>query len=278
MTASAIKEAALALGVPVAQPVTLKTAEGRSPLAQWYADLMVVVAYGLILPPEALNLPRFGCINIHASLLPRWRGAAPVQRAILAGDEETGITLMQMDAGLDTGPMLLARATPVGAQETSGELSARLSVLGAAAMLECIEQLACGRADPRPQPALGATYAAKISKAEGLIDWGRDAASIARQVRAFNPWPAAETRFDGEPVKVLRASADADPSPNRSGLPDTGAPMSPYGQILGVEGDGMRVRCAQGTLLVGQVQRAGRRAVLAREFVASSDAIGKQLG
>jgi methionyl-tRNA formyltransferase len=182
---------------------------------------------------------------------------------------------MQMDAGLDTGPMLLTRATPIGVEETSGALSTRLSVLGAAAMLECIEQLALGRAAPRPQPAQGATYAAKIDKAEGLIDWRRDAASIARQVRAFNPRPVAETRFAGEPLKVLSARAEADPAPERT---DTGDSPRVCGRILGLEGDGMRVRCAQGTLLVGQVQRAGRRPVLAREFVASCDAIGKQLG
>lgn len=279
MTASAVKDAAASLGLPVAQPATLKAAEGRAPLAEWRADLMVVVAYGLILPPEALSLPRLGCINIHASLLPRWRGAAPIQRAILAGDGHTGITIMQMEAGLDTGPMLLRHSVPIGAQETSAELGARLAMLGAAAVLECIDLLATGRAHAEPQPDVGVTYAAKITKAEGAIDWRGDALSIARRVQAFNPWPIAETRFAGEPLKVLRAAAaappDSTPEATRSGV---GPPADQYGRILGLEGDAMRVGCGQGTLLVEQVQRPGKRAVLAREFVASCDATGQQLG
>src|SRR5690606_21769316 len=175
VTMSAVKQCALKHELPVEQPQTLKDSAAVERLAQWHADLMVVVAYGLLLPKNVLDTPRLGCVNIHASLLPRWRGAAPIQRAIQAGDKETGVTIMQMDVGLDTGPMLLERVTPIDARETASTLHDRLSTLGAEAVLEAIEAIAAGTASPRQQPEEGATYAAKIRKEEALIDWSRPA-------------------------------------------------------------------------------------------------------
>ena len=197
-----VKVLALSLGLSVAQPHELGSAGALAELTAWRPEVLVVVAYGLILPRPVLGLPRLGCVNIHGSLLPRWRGAAPVQRALLAGDAVTGVTIMQMDAGLDTGPVLLQRSVPIGAHATSGELHAELATLGAAALLEALGALASGRAQPRPQSAAGVTYAAKIAKSEALIDWSADAVQIERQVRAFNPWPVAETRFAGEQLRV----------------------------------------------------------------------------
>ena len=279
LTASPVKQAAAQLGLAVEQPSTLKSVEGRAALLAWQPQLLVVVAYGLILPLDALAIPSLGCINIHASLLPRWRGAAPIQRAILAGDAETGVTIMQMDAGLDTGPMLLQRSTRIGPDETSADLHGRLATLGADAVLAVIDELASGTATPQAQPADGVTYAAKIDKAEGLIDWSGDAAAIARQVRAFNPWPMAETRYAGEPLRILAVRCDA--AGSDINLPESGIidpSLNQSGSIFGLEHDAMRVRCGRGSLLVTQVQRPGKRPVLAREFVAAADAMGRRLG
>ncbi|MFO0510199.1 MAG: methionyl-tRNA formyltransferase [Gammaproteobacteria bacterium] len=255
----AVKEFALAHGLPVAQPATLRTAEGREALAAWEPDVMVVVAYGLILPPEALALPRSGCLNIHASLLPRWRGAAPIQRALLAGDAETGVAIMQMDAGLDTGPVLLERRVTIGPDEDSPALHARLAALGAAALLEALDGLEAGTLTPRAQAALGVTYAAKLDKSEARIDWREDAAAIARRVRALRPWPVAETALQGEQVRVHRARA----------LPDAAsgaAPGAAPGAVLGLEDDMLVVACGRGRLGILELQRAGRRSMTAKEF------------
>ena len=258
----AVKEFALAQGLRVAQPATLRSAEGRAPLVAWHPDVMVVVAYGLILPPEALAVPRLGCLNIHASLLPRWRGAAPIQRALLAGDAETGVAIMQMDAGLDTGPVLLERRTAIGPEDDSAALHARLAALGADALLEALDGLEAGTLTPRPQSATGATYAAKLDKAEARIDWREDAAAIARRVRALRPWPVAETTLHGEQVRVHRARALSD-APAPAGPPQTAAP----GALLGLEDDALVVACGHGRLGVLELQRAGRRSVGAREFM-----------
>ena len=193
LNSSAVKRRAIELGLPLEQPATLRTTEAAADLAALQPDLMVVVAYGLILPPAILGVPRLGCWNIHASLLPRWRGAAPIQRAILAGDTTTGITIMQMDAGLDTGPMLLVRPTLIGARETGGQLHDRLAALGAEAIVAAIGQCLAGRLVAARQPDEVATYAAKIRKEEAVIDWRQPSTQIDRQVRAFNPWPVAET-------------------------------------------------------------------------------------
>jgi len=205
LTASPVKQRALALGLAVEQPATLRTAEAQARLAAFAPDLMVVVAYGLLLPQAVLDVPRLGCLNIHASLLPRWRGAAPIQRALLAGDARTGISIMCMEARLDTGPELLRRVVAVGPRETAGELHDRLARLGAEAIVEAVAGWAGGRLQPQAQPDEGATYAAKIRKEEARIDWLRPAVDIDRQVRAFNPWPVAETTLDGEPVRVWSA-------------------------------------------------------------------------
>jgi methionyl-tRNA formyltransferase len=211
VAASPVKEKALAHGLPVSQPLTLKDEAGRADLVSWQPDVLVVVAYGLILPRPVLTLPRLGCLNIHASLLPRWRGAAPIQRAILAGDPTSGVTIMVMDAGLDTGPMLLKKEVAIARTDTGGSLHDRLGGIGASALLEALDGYSDGTLTPVPQPTEGVTYAAKLDKAEALIDWSRDALAIERQVRAFNPWPVAETRLDGEQLRVFEAIAETSP-------------------------------------------------------------------
>jgi methionyl-tRNA formyltransferase len=242
-------------GLPVAQPPTLKTAESRVELVRWAPDILVVVAYGLILPPSVLEIPRLGCVNIHGSLLPRWRGAAPIQRALLAGDAETGVTIMQLDAGLDTGPMLLVRRRPVGAHDTASDLHDALAALGAAALLEALDGLAAGTLVPRPQPAEGVSYAPKIEKSEAVLDWSASAIQLDRQVRAFNPWPMAETHFAGERLRVLRAKV----------APASAGNAAP-GTLLGLTGDDLHVACGEGVLAVRELQRAGKRPVSARDF------------
>jgi methionyl-tRNA formyltransferase len=267
LQASPVKRLALELGLPVAQPATLKAAAERAALLAWAPELLVVVAYGLILPPAVLELPRLGCLNIHASLLPRWRGAAPIQRAILAGDATTGITLMRMDAGLDTGPILRQQAVPIGAQTTGGELHGALASLGAGMLASAIEDLAAGRMQPQPQPAAGVTYAAKIDKAEALIDWAGDAEAIARQVRAFNPWPVAETRLAGEQLRIWRAArlemAAGDAAP---------------GTVLGLVDGRLHVVTGSGVLAIEELQGAGRRVVGARDFANARALAGETLG
>jgi methionyl-tRNA formyltransferase len=254
-------------GLPVAQPATLKTDESRAELASWAPDVLVVVAYGLILPPPVLAIPRLGCVNIHGSLLPRWRGAAPIQRALLAGDAETGVTIMQLDAGLDTGPMLLVRRRAVGAHDTAGDLHDALAELGAAALVEALEGLAAGTLKSRPQPADGVSYAPKIDKAEAPLDWSASAIQLDRQIRAFNPWPIAETRFGGESLRVLRAQvADA-----------AGAGAAP-GTLLGLADDGLHVVCGEGVLAVRELQRAGKRPVSARDFANAVRLAGVRFG
>ena len=254
-------------GLPIAQPPTLKTPEGRAELAQWAPDVLVVVAYGLILPQPALDLPRLGCVNIHGSLLPRWRGAAPIHRAILAGDAVTGVTIMQLDAGLDTGPMLLERSRPIGAHDTAGDLHDALSELGAAALIEALDALAAGNLQPRAQPAEGASYAPKIEKAEAILDWSASSVAVDRKVRAFNPWPVAETSLGNETLRILRARV-AEPE---------GVHAEP-GTLLGIADDGLRVACGEGVLAIGELQRAGKRPITARDFANAVRIAGLRFG
>lgn len=270
LAASPVKTAALAANITVAQPETLKTEGGREALLAWQPDVLVVVAYGLILPAAVLAIPRLGCVNIHASLLPRWRGAAPIQRAILAGDEKTGTTIMLMDAGLDTGPMLLQRPLSIELDDTGGSLHDKLSMQGAEAIVEALEGFQSGNLRPQPQPAEGVTYAAKLEKAEARIDWAARATEIERKVRAFNPWPIAETIYSGEQLRILRAKAETQDSGRLAG-------QSP-GTILSVSERAILVQCGLGRLAVSEVQRAGRRPVSARDFMNAGARAGQVLG
>ncbi len=278
LTASPVKLAALELGLPIAQPARLSTPEQREELARWQPDLLVVVAYGVLLPPEALSLPRLGCVNLHASLLPRWRGAAPIQRAILAGDAVTGVSLMQMDAGLDTGAVLASVSVPIGARESAGALAERLAAAGAGLLIENLAALEEGRLVPRPQSARDATYAPKLDKKYALLAWGLTAAEIDRQIRAFNPWPVAHTTWEGQVLRVWQARIAHAPELARAmeHLPATAAAVP--GTILGPEGGGLLVLCGEGALCLEQVQLPGRRVVSGREFSAASNPVGARLG
>lgn len=266
VAASAVKQCAMRHGVPVEQPATLKDPAAVERLQQWSADLMIVAAYGLLLPQSVLDAPRLGCTNIHASLLPRWRGAAPIQRAIQFGDAESGVTIMQMEAGLDTGPMLLARPTPLAPRETAATLHDRLAALGAQALLDALDAIVLGRAMPQAQPAAGVTYAAKIRKEEAAIDWLRPAMEIDRQIRAFNPWPIAQTQWSGQQLRVW----DAEPI-------ESPAAPSP-GQVLATSAAGIDVGTGRGVLRLTRVQAAGRKAMSAAEFLNAHRLDGAVLG
>ena len=256
LAASPVKQAALELGLPVLQPETLRTVEARAALRALRPDLMVVVAYGLLLPPKVLEIPRHGCWNVHASLLPRWRGAAPIQRAIEAGDAETGVCLMRMAQGLDTGPVLLERRTPIAATETSGALHDRLAELGAQALAEGLAALRGGRLPAAtPQPDAGATYAHKLEKGEALLDWAAPAEVLARKVRAFLPWPVAEAELAGERVRIHAADALS--------LAHAATP----GTLLAASRDGLDVACGTGALRIRALQRAGGRAITAADYL-----------
>jgi len=282
LAGSPVKRLAQELHLPLSQPATLQAPAARALLASWGADALVVVAYGLILPPAVLVLPRLGCLNVHASLLPRWRGAAPVQRAILAGDAATGITIMQMDAGLDTGPLLAQEPMPIDPQASSQQLLARLAQLGAALLLTTLEQAQAGLLLPRPQPDQGVTYAAKISKAEARIDWGGSAEQIARQVRAFNPRPVAETRWLGQQLRVWEAHTvgEAGGAGGAGGAGEAGAEVAAAqpGDILGLAHEQLMIQCGQGRIALMKLQLAGRRIVTAREFASGRALTGSRLG
>ncbi|MGR3757182.1 MAG: methionyl-tRNA formyltransferase [Tranquillimonas sp.] len=234
-------------GLPVRHPATLRGAEAQADFAALDLDLAVVVAYGLILPVPVLEAPRRGCLNIHASLLPRWRGAAPIQRAVMAGDARTGVCIMQMEAGLDTGPVLLREATDIGPGDTAGDLHDRLSAMGGRLIVRALDEL--DRLEPEPQPDQGVTYADKIDKAEARVDWTRPAAEIDRQIRGLSPFPGAWCLIGGERVKLLRARP----------VEGHGAP----GQVL----EGFTVACGDGAVEVTQAQREGRKPMAAGEVL-----------
>jgi methionyl-tRNA formyltransferase len=282
LSASAVKNAALAAHLPLAQPPTLTDAAACAVLEGWQADVLVVVAYGLLLPRTILALPRYGCLNIHASLLPRWRGAAPVQRAILAGDRETGVSIMQMDAGLDTGPVLLEQRIAIRPNHTGGSLHAALAALGADALLRALDGLAAGTLRARPQPQEGATYAGKITKTEARIDWTRTSDEIERQVRAFNPSPMAETRLEGEQLRVLAARAVPVGATDQGDLGTKGservAKIHEPGSIIAVNPESVTVQCGQGWLAITEVQRPGKRPVSAADYSRSLSLVGRRLG
>jgi methionyl-tRNA formyltransferase len=267
---SPVHAAAEAAGLPAETPLRFREPEVLDGLAALGADAAVVVAYGQILPQAALDAPRLGCLNLHASLLPRWRGAAPIQRAIMAGDAETGVAVMQMEAGLDTGPVLAEARTPIGPEDTAGTLHDRLAALGAPLMVEALAALAEGRARPRPQSGDGVTYAAKIDKAEACIDWARGAAALDRHIRGLSPAPGAWTEIGAERVRILMCRPEPVPGASADGHGhglDLGSgvpPGAPPGTALD---DRLLVACGEGALRLTRLQRPGRAAADAAELL-----------
>jgi methionyl-tRNA formyltransferase len=256
LTPSPVKLEAVARGIPVLQPDTLRSPEALQTLRALQPDLMVVVAYGLILPKAVLAIPTHGCWNVHASLLPRWRGAAPIQRAIEAGDSETGVCLMQMEAGLDTGPVLMSQRTPIGDSDTGGQLHDRLAALGAQVLADGLGLLrACIRPVPQPQPEVGVTYAHKLDKAQARLDWQQPAAQLALRVRAFNPWPITEAVLAGERVRIHGAVALEL------------AHAQPPGTVLAASKQGIDIACGQGALRLRVLQREGGKAITAADYL-----------
>jgi methionyl-tRNA formyltransferase len=251
---SPVKLEAQALGIPVSQPERLRDPATHGPIREARPDVMVVAAYGLILPQAVLDIPRFGCLNIHASLLPRWRGAAPIQRAIEAGDRNTGISIMQMEAGLDTGPVLLTSSLPIAETDTAGSLHDRLAEAGAQAIVEALDRL--GTLTPLPQAAEGVTYAAKVNKEDAQLDWSRPAEMLARKVRAFNPAPGAWAVLNGETLKIWRAVSIAG--------------NGHAGKVLEAKPEGLVVACGSGALQITELQKAGSRRMSAAAFLAGN--------
>lgn len=254
LTPSPVKKLALQHNIPVLQPLSLKDAAVQQELAAFHADVMVVAAYGLILPKAVLAIPRRGCLNIHASLLPRWRGAAPIQRAILAGDRETGITIMQMDEGLDTGAMLLKKSCAILESDTTQSLHDKLAALGAEAIVEALEQLPNGLLKAVTQDNAQATYAAKISKAEAQLDWSQNAAKLSCAIRAYNPFPGAYSNLNGTAIKIWQTMAT------------DGNDMA-AGTVLEVGKAGIKVACGTGALLLQVLQRPNGKALPAAQFI-----------
>jgi methionyl-tRNA formyltransferase len=264
ITGSPVKRAAEELGLPIAQPQSLRVPAEASFLEGRPPDLLVVIAYGLLLPPAVLEWPRLGCINLHASLLPRWRGAAPIQRALIAGDAETGISVMQMDAGLDTGPVHSARTTAIGRGETAGELHDRLAVLAAEALLGALPAILTGRSAAAPQRAELATFAPKISKAEAVLDWTVPAAELERRVRAFNPWPIAEAQLrDGRRLRIWDAA-----------VVDDAASEAPPGSIVAVGKIGIDVATGAGVLRLRKLQPPSGRVMEVEAYLAAHSLAG----
>ncbi|SCZ86264.1 methionyl-tRNA formyltransferase [Nitrosomonas mobilis] len=257
MQASAVKQLAQQHNLPLLQPLSLKSAELEAQLHAATPDVMIVAAYGLILPATLLQIPRYGCINIHASLLPRWRGAAPIQRAILAGDQETGITIMQMDNGLDTGAILSRHPISIAPNETTATLHDKLAILGGTSIVATLQDLVGGKLTLTPQAETSASYAAKISKSEAAIDWTLNASHIERKIRAFNPYPGAFSSLAGNPIKIWQTSV-VDPD-SFSGMP---------GKIIHVASDGIAVACGHGTLRIEILQPAGGKKLTAAQFMA----------
>ena len=259
-----VKAVAIQHDIPVYQPLNFKQEEDLHKLEELQADIMIVVAYGLILPQRVLDAPRLGCLNIHASLLPRWRGAAPIQRCIQAGDEKTGITIMQMEAGLDTGPMLHVEAIEIGPRETGGELHDRLAPIGAQALMTALDKLQANQLSPQQQDDALANYAHKLEKQQAKIDWQQPAVDIDRMVRAFNPWPVAFSELDGKPLRVWQTQ-----------LTDSKSQAQP-GTIEAADANGLAVATADNLLLITQLQPAGKRMMATADFVNAHDVTGQR--
>ena len=266
LTAGPVKQLAQQHGIPVYQPASLKGAEEQQTLKSLKPDVLIVVAYGLILPQAVLDIPRYGCFNVHASLLPRWRGAAPIQRAILAGDEQTGVTIMQMDAGLDTGDMLMRIPTPILVEDNGQSLHDRLAELGANALILTLSELQMDRLQPVPQNDEDANYAAKLDKSEALIDWQQPAPVIWNKIRAFNPWPVAYTRYHDEPLRIWQAQVlDQVQKLN---------PETKPGSVIAQDKRGIDVATGAGVLRITQLQLPGKRAMQAQDFINAHDLTG----
>ncbi len=265
LSPSPVKEVAADAGIPVYQPVNFKEPADVEALKALNADLMVVVAYGLLLPKSVLDAPRRGCVNIHASVLPRWRGAAPIQRAVLAGDKVSGVTIMQMEEGLDTGPMYLIEEVELHDSETGGSLHDRLSELGADALMKALPGILDGSSRPEPQDDSLSCYAKKLDKSEAWIDWSRPAQDIERQVRAFNPWPVAQTRFEDANLRVWRAHA-------------IGGVAGTPGTVMNATRSGVDVATGDGLLRITELQLPGKRAMGAQDFINANSIQGMLLG
>ena len=253
MRHSPVKEVALTSGIEVFQPHSLRDPYSQEKIRACAAEAMIVAAYGLILPQTVLDMPRWGCLNIHASLLPRWRGAAPIQRSILAGDRETGVCIMQMEAGLDTGPILLAESLAIAADDTAGSLHDKLANLGAQMIVNTLDRLPL---NAKPQPDPGACYAAKIEKSEAALDWRLSAAQLEKQIRAFNPFPGAVSDLDGRAIKIWQAKC----------ITASGTP----GQVVAVDGSGIVVACGKGGLRLSELQKAGGKRLPVAQFLAGN--------
>jgi methionyl-tRNA formyltransferase len=251
----AVKTAALALGLPVLQPEKLRLPEAMNQLRTWAPDLIVVAAFGQILRQEVLDLPKLGCINVHGSILPRWRGAAPIQAALLAGDAETGITIMKMDAGIDTGPVLSQRYLPIQPDETSGSLFTRLAPLGADLLMDTLPKYISGEIKPAPQPEEGATYAKMLKKEEGWLDFTQAALALERRVRAFDPWPGTFIQYQGNPLRIEKASV-------ASGMSQPGAHLVLEGKPA--------IGTAEGLLVLEQVRPSGKKSMPGKAFLAGA--------
>ncbi|MCX4189796.1 methionyl-tRNA formyltransferase [Methylophaga sp. OBS3] len=267
LTASPVKQLALEHNIPIEQPLNFKDPADRQRLLDYQADVMVVVAYGLILPQAVLDTPKYGCLNIHASLLPRWRGAAPIQRSILAGDQETGVCIMQMAAGLDTGPVLSRSIVPIDTTDTAQSLHDKLAESGAKTLLTTLDDLLALQPKAEPQDDNQSCYAEKLQKAEAIIDWQQTAEEIDRRVRAFNPWPVTQTLWRGETLRIWTATLVDEQSKGEAG------------EIVKVDRDGLLVATGQGTLKITQLQLPGKRSMSVTDLLNSqSIEVGEKLG
>lgn len=265
LKASPVKELALEHDIPVYQPLKLKSEQEQEQIRHLQADVMVVVAYGVILPKAVLDAPKFGCLNIHASILPRWRGAAPIQRAILEGDKESGVTIMQMDVGLDTGDMLTIHRTPIEEADTGSSLHDRLAVMGADALMETLQNIEQDRLQPEVQDDGLSTYAKKLDKQEAAVDWSRDAASIVNKIQAFNSWPVAYCDYQGKSLRLWQARLLDNEKQNTPGL------------VVGESKEGIDVACGQGTVRIIEIQLPGKKRLMVSDFINSHSLKGLTL-